>query len=331
MGKHSKKDKKVTRDRSDSIRSSDDSSKHKKKHIDSSPERKHHKSKKRKLETKEATKAAVIPPQLLTEEDYFKKTDEFHVWLKQEKHKRFEDLSSDKARKYFKKFIEAWNAGELSDMFYSNAIPEDAVAAAKKTAHKWSFVGKLSDKDKRELSTFTDMVHHTPETELAANASAQARPGNSSSGVPAKSARPSVAPRRDDQGPSSSASGVRNGSGQNRGGLRKDQLEEIAPRETGRQAIIDKRKTTGNLLHGAARDREAGMDGLDLSERQTMGGGDDFNSKVSSIRGARMKKEKVMDVRLAAAQQKEEETRRALIAQFGGGGQKITIRPREDT
>jgi hypothetical protein len=41
----------------------------------------------------------------ITESDYFLKSSEFRVWLKDEKRKYFDELSGEKARKYFHKFV----------------------------------------------------------------------------------------------------------------------------------------------------------------------------------------------------------------------------------
>jgi hypothetical protein len=42
------------------------------------------------------------------------KSSEFRQWLHEEKDKYFNELSSDRARRYFRKFVRAWNAGKLN-------------------------------------------------------------------------------------------------------------------------------------------------------------------------------------------------------------------------
>lgn len=63
-------------------------------------------------------------------------------------------------------------------------------------------------------------------------------------------------------------------------------LDEIAPKATpgSREAAQAKRAETGDRMHGGARDREAGQDGLDVGEGVVMGGGgrDDFAKAVAS-------------------------------------------------
>lgn len=51
---------------------------------------------------------------MIGEEDFFEKNSEFQVWLKREKGRLFEDLSTKKAKRYFKEFVDAFNGGTLS-------------------------------------------------------------------------------------------------------------------------------------------------------------------------------------------------------------------------
>ncbi|EJD40429.1 hypothetical protein AURDEDRAFT_90991 [Auricularia subglabra TFB-10046 SS5] len=82
----------------------------------------------------------------ISESDYFLKSDEFRIWLKDEKDRYFDELSSDKARKYFKKFVKAWNRGQLSRRLYAGVDPTEV----KQTAYKWSFVDREGGKADRE-------------------------------------------------------------------------------------------------------------------------------------------------------------------------------------
>jgi hypothetical protein len=137
----------------------------------------------------------------------------------------------------------------------SESIPDETVAAAKHTQHKWGFMKKLSDKDKDALASTANSVKVTTANAAdlgsSANAGSTAVRAASSSG--ATSARATVAPRREtpDEYDDRQA-GVQ----QRRSGLKQQNsalLDEIAPRETGRAAAIDKRKTISATMHGAAR------------------------------------------------------------------------------
>ncbi|CAM9978655.1 unnamed protein product [Choristocarpus tenellus] len=108
-------------------------------------------------------------------------------------------------------------------------------------------------------------------------------------------------------------------------------LDEVAPKETGRQAIVDKRRETGSRMHAAAREREEGRDGLDMREADTMGGGDGFQEHIARSQASRERREAAKQDRLSSLAAKEEEKRAAFLAQMGiKPGQKITIRPRSD-
>lgn len=46
-------------------------------------------------------------------DDYFSKSAEFRTWLREEKDKFFDELSSEQTHRYFKKFVSAWNKHKL--------------------------------------------------------------------------------------------------------------------------------------------------------------------------------------------------------------------------
>jgi hypothetical protein len=56
----------------------------------------------------------------ITEEDYFAKSQEFRIWLRQYHHPSFEALSSKEAHHIFVDlFLPAYNAGSLPPYFYT--------------------------------------------------------------------------------------------------------------------------------------------------------------------------------------------------------------------
>ncbi|KAG9091044.1 hypothetical protein FRC07_011945 [Ceratobasidium sp. 392] len=76
----------------------------------------------------------------ISESDYFQKSSEFRVWLRDEKGKYFDELSGERARHYFRKFVKAWNRGKLSKSLYkADASVESTQPASSQTAYKWSF------------------------------------------------------------------------------------------------------------------------------------------------------------------------------------------------
>ena len=42
----------------------------------------------------------------------------FSIWLKKKKDKMFEEIPTQKAKKYFSKFVKKWNKNKLNEIFY---------------------------------------------------------------------------------------------------------------------------------------------------------------------------------------------------------------------
>ncbi|KAG8684699.1 hypothetical protein FRC08_013535, partial [Ceratobasidium sp. 394] len=55
----------------------------------------------------------------ISEASYFQKSSEFRIWLRDEKGKYFDELTGDRARHYFRKFVKAWNRGKLPKSLYT--------------------------------------------------------------------------------------------------------------------------------------------------------------------------------------------------------------------
>jgi len=109
-------------------------------------------------------------------------------------------------------------------------------------------------------------------------------------------------------------------------------LDDVAPKETGREALLDKRREKGARLHGAARDADDGRDGLDLRESDVLGGGDDFESaKARMARSQQFRIEKKQE-RVRELQEKEQERAAHFMSQLGVDLSKgpIRIQPRSN-
>ncbi|OWT39401.1 hypothetical protein J008_03380 [Cryptococcus neoformans] len=72
----------------------------------------------------------------ISEEDYFLKSNEFRLWLKEERGKYLDEMSSEYAHKYFRKFSRRWNDGALNRKYYHSPEPLPATSS---TAYRWSF------------------------------------------------------------------------------------------------------------------------------------------------------------------------------------------------
>ncbi|CAG7853908.1 SubName: Full=Uncharacterized protein {ECO:0000313/EMBL:CCA67915.1} [Serendipita indica DSM 11827] len=85
----------------------------------------------------------------ITEKDFFLKHDAFQLWLREEKDKYFTELSGEKARSYFRKFVKSWNRGRLDKKYYEDT--DGAQRAASSTSYRWAFASsdKVSEKEIR--------------------------------------------------------------------------------------------------------------------------------------------------------------------------------------
>ncbi len=189
--------------------------------------------------------------------------------------KYWEELATEEASALFvSKFVKKWNAGRLEQMYYEG-IPEQVIETTKRTRHTWGFVKKLDEKEKFELATAKDSVHVATKrssTFKHENSAGHAHKTASSSGSSDLNPRKSLRREEEDE------EDRRKRKKTDRNAYRRDKnavLEELVPKETGKEAMIEKRRQMSQKLHGAAKEREDAKDGLDLGEDFLMGGGSD--------------------------------------------------------
>ncbi|XP_047336555.1 style cell-cycle inhibitor 1-B [Impatiens glandulifera] len=111
--------------------SSKSSSKKEKKDRSSS---KHHSRKEKKSKDRRKSKhdgSSKLEFKEISPDDYFLRNNEFSTWLKEEKDIFFSDLSSERARELFLKFVKDWNRQKLEPRFY------EGIAAGPRSAHNW--------------------------------------------------------------------------------------------------------------------------------------------------------------------------------------------------
>jgi len=121
-------------------------------------EKKRHKEERRRTER---PPAGAPPSETIGEGDYFLKSAEYAHWLLEERSSYLEDLTSDEARRIFKKFVARWNAGELSATYYAG-IKTTAQPGASRTRHVWGFAQKLSEVRREPAPTRNARVPTTP-------------------------------------------------------------------------------------------------------------------------------------------------------------------------
>ncbi|KAK7063852.1 hypothetical protein R3P38DRAFT_14710 [Favolaschia claudopus] len=249
--------------------------------------------------------------------DYFNKNPEFRQWLKDEKKKYFDELSGDKARSYFRKFVKAWNKGKLSKSLYAGIDPS-SIPADSQTGYKWSFASNKSRVDSDALRHVREQVGAATWGRESSNAAASS---SSTSGGPGRVQGPTL--------PSSSdlafARDLARENEQEERSLKrkrdkaeaKERLEEIVgPKEVGREGALEKKRARREADRSF---RDKGDDGFEADESVLLGGGDSFKAMVARRDAARSRRDhqnedKVAAVRERASVFKEKET--ATMAMF---------------
>ncbi|ESK83963.1 splicing arginine serine-rich 12 [Moniliophthora roreri MCA 2997] len=223
----------------------------------------------------------------ITESDYFQKSDEFRVWLKDEKGKYFDELSGDRARSYFRKFVKAWNRGKLSKSLYAG-IDSSSIPATSTTSYKWSFASKSSRADEEALK-------HARESVGAATHN-RSEPSYSSSGSKAGSGRmqgPTLPSAADMQLARETAAELaeeeRRYKRKRDRKDEKDRIEDIVgPKEVGREGMLEKKRARRENDRAF---REKGDEGLEADETTLMGGGDSFQAHIARRDAAKKRHE----------------------------------------
>ncbi|KAF9150287.1 hypothetical protein BG015_007909 [Linnemannia schmuckeri] len=275
-------------------------------------------------EEDEMVKKAKSMIQTISEDDYFTKSSEFRLWLRQDKKKYFEDLTADDARKYFKKFVRRWNDFELDESYYKG-VRTSQIPTKSMTKYQWKFAKTIDKADLNKVESIKDSIdtmtnvrfaHEVGRLTGVSSASALDAGSGSGSGagagvkrtlgpsMPPPAATAPIGPRRSmtaDEVAEKEEQDFRNRqihrAEQKR--YRKEKeviLEELVPKATGREAMLEKRRA-----QTAYHRRERSPD-VELPEQDLMGsgnGGDDYKSML-------------------AAERRRKEAREAR--RYGGGG-----------
>ncbi|PFH47346.1 hypothetical protein AMATHDRAFT_152283 [Amanita thiersii Skay4041] len=223
----------------------------------------------------------------IRESDYFLKSDEFRLWLREEKRKYFDELSGDKARSYFRKFVKAWNRGKLSKKYYQGIEPS-SVTATTNTAYKWSFASKSSRADdaalraaREQVSAATygrnDVINEGPEEPSSAKYGAGAASSSSRVRGPAMPTAADLVHARELEAEYQEEE--RKYKRKREKMEAKDRIEDmVGPREVGREGMLEKKRMKREQDKVF---RERGDDGFEADESTLMGGGDSFKDYVA--------------------------------------------------
>ncbi|KZO94004.1 hypothetical protein CALVIDRAFT_539378 [Calocera viscosa TUFC12733] len=252
----------------------------------------------------------------ITADDYFAKNDEFRAWLRDEKHKYFDELSGEKARSYFRKFVRAWNRGKLPRSLYAGINPTSTASAAQ-TSFKWGFAQNSNRAEREALERARGEVGSL--TWGGSSGDRETRVQGPERPRVAGPSMPSASDLRLAQ--ESAAEAVERERLQARKAGKKEakeRLEEVAPREVGRERMLEKKR---ERREGDRQFRDGKGDdaaGLEVDEKSLLGG-DSFQERIrqrdaararfeDKKRTAQREKEAEMYERTSARRAKESET-----------------------
>ncbi|KAG0096580.1 hypothetical protein BGZ93_004308 [Podila epicladia] len=250
-------------------------------------------------EEDELVKKAKSMIQKISEDDYFNKSTEFRLWLRRAKKKYFEDMTADETRRYFAKFVKAWNNFDLDESYYKG-IRSSQISNKGSTKYKWGFAKKIGKEDQNQVDSVRDSIDTMTNIRFANEVSRQTGVSTASSlgggdaiGPPKRPVGPSMPP----QGPGPrwprTADEVADQEDRDQRRRLQDRaaqksyrkskeadLEELVPKATGREAMLEKRRA-----QTAYNRRERSPD-VELPEHALMGtgGGDDYKSMLAAER-----------------------------------------------
>ncbi|KAH9081930.1 hypothetical protein EDB83DRAFT_2547723 [Lactarius deliciosus] len=217
----------------------------------------------------------------ITESDYFLKSSEFRVWLKDDKRKYFDELSGEKARKYFHKFVKEWNRGKLDKSLYAGIDPSKQ-SATSQTAYKWSFASKRTRAEDEALQAARAEVGAATYREPSSRTGDGSNKRVQGPSLPPQADRVLAREAADEQ-----AAAERNYQRKRDKTEARDRVEDmVGPREVGRERMLEKKR---ERREGDRAFREKGDEGLEVDEGTLLGGGNSFKAEIARRDAARAK------------------------------------------
>ncbi|CAG8738285.1 2016_t:CDS:2, partial [Cetraspora pellucida] len=211
----------------------------------------------------------------ISEDDYFSKSAEFRTWLREKKDKFFDELSSEQSRRYFKKFVSAWNKYKLNKKYY-DGMRSSQLTSSETTRYKWKHLKINQD----ELETIKNSVDRQTNVKFASEV--QLRSSGIRNDKPKKIIGPSMPPVRgsadynedmDQEDKERYERALRKKDRKNFQATREMVLDELVPKATGKEALIEKKRARNSYYR-----KEASPD-IELNESDLMGG-DDYESRA---------------------------------------------------
>ena len=259
--------------------------------------------------TSSASQSAV-----LTADDYYVRSAEFRLWLHNSRSLHLDELDSNKSKQLFDDFCTEWNSGRLPAAYYKG-VDSSALSGSVLTAHKWRFVGVMSEADKLANASVRDSVdtatyHHTYKQEFtpAAPATAPTAVGPSTATLPAV---PTVSS-------ASSRAFAALSRGEKRQHVQRVEavMDEVAPRESGREAMLLKRREKGEYSR-----RERGGDGMEEMDDDVLMGGAGGESELARLKQRESQRRENRNTQQAEKRsewdRKEKQRMRAMLQSIG--------------
>ncbi|KAK0184623.1 hypothetical protein F5146DRAFT_231805 [Armillaria mellea] len=224
----------------------------------------------------------------ISESDYFQKSDEFRIWLKDEKGKYFDELSGERARSYFRKFVKAWNRGKLSKKLYAG-VDSSSIPATSQTSYKWSFASKS---DGEALRAARESVGAATQSRALGESSGRVQGPTLPSPADLVLAREMDAEYRDEE---------RKHKRKRERAEDKERIEDmVGPREVGREGMLEKKRARREADKCF---REKGDDSVELDE-SALFTGDSFQARIARRDAGKKRYQQAQEEKAAAMRER---------------------------
>ncbi|KAA1069294.1 hypothetical protein PGT21_019880 [Puccinia graminis f. sp. tritici] len=283
----------------------------------------------------------------ISKDDFFLKSLEFKVWLKNDKNKFIDQLDSHKSKKYFEKFVRYWNKGKLDEDYYNPPAHWRTRSSAATSSHSWTFKGATTlDREKaRQALQEASIGPSLPGGDKGPGASKPAiigpslpshllQPSSSSYATPSTPTTLAEHQYKVDQELDGQAQERIHRKNEAKRKRKEDKEEESANRATGKDRLLEKRKEKRDAQGEYLRQRDDPT-GPELDDRSLFGSNNSFQEAIRARDRAKerrtgknasfkVEKQLVMQEKVAAMKSKEDETMamfKALAAsKFGPSG-----------
>ncbi|KAK8849574.1 hypothetical protein IAR55_004909 [Kwoniella newhampshirensis] len=250
----------------------------------------------------------------ISEEDYFLKSYEFKLWLKDERSKYLDEMSSESAHKYFRKFVRRWNDGALEPVYYKP--PTTSIPAAANTAYKWGFATRGDAVISTSLASIRADVDRMTHSSSKPTSGFGPPIGPVGPSLPSSSIStrlgPTLPTASDRQYALETAADQRKNERKQAAKDIYNKADELVPRQGGKEGKIEEKRATNNE-NRKYRDKDV-TEGLEVEESTLLGDSGGFAAALKARNEAAARRTGKKDVMMAdrrAADQERLSERRA--------------------